>query len=328
MKKLLRIPLLLAMLLLTTIPTLAYNVGIYGIYYNLNSMAMTAEVTYYSTSSSNSAVYSGAVTIPETVTYDGMTYSVTSIGPSAFYNCTRLTSVSIPNSVVSIGRSAFCGCTKLTSITIPDSVTSLGNFAFWGCSGLTSVAIPNSVTSIGLDAFFDTGWYNAQEDGVLYFDSYCLGYKGDKITGELTIRDGTTLICNSAFYNCTGLTSVIIPSSVAIIDYYAFYGCGGLTSVTSLNSTPPMCVDDVFSPSTYTDATLKVPTVSVYKGADVWKNFYGIEEIAGIGGIDICSKDAVEVMRYDINVRVLSEPVRGINIVHYSDGTVRKELVK
>ncbi|MFR6424692.1 MAG: leucine-rich repeat domain-containing protein [Oscillospiraceae bacterium] len=87
--------------------------------------------------------------IPHTI--KGVT--VTSIGGSAFDNCTSLTSVTIPDSVTSIGWYAFDGCTSLTSVTIPDSVTSIGRYAFDGCTSLTSVTIPDSVTSIGDGAF-------------------------------------------------------------------------------------------------------------------------------------------------------------------------------
>ena len=97
--------------------------------------------------------YSGNVVIPKSVTYNGKSYSVTSIGNWAFRNCSGLTSVTIPNSVTSIGKSAFQYCYGLTSVTIPNSVTSIGGEAFYSCSGLTSVTIPNSVTSIGQYAF-------------------------------------------------------------------------------------------------------------------------------------------------------------------------------
>jgi hypothetical protein len=80
---------------------------------------------------------------------------VTSIGGSAFYNCTGLTSINIPNSVTSIGGSAFYNCTGLTSATIGNSVTSIGEYAFASCTGLTSINIGNSVTSIGFSAFRD-----------------------------------------------------------------------------------------------------------------------------------------------------------------------------
>ena len=128
----------------------AYDCSVDGIYYVVNSDGKTVYVTYKDT---NYNSYSGSVVIPPTVTYRGTTYSVTSIGDRAFYNCSGLTSVTIPSSVTSIGHYAFSDCSGLTSVTISNSVTSIGNFAFYNCSGLTSVTIPNSVTSIGGDAF-------------------------------------------------------------------------------------------------------------------------------------------------------------------------------
>ena len=98
--------------------------------------------------------------------------SVTSIGAWAFESCESLESVTIPNSVTSIGRSAFCYCTSLTSVTIPNSVTSIGAWAFWECTGLTSVTIPNSVTSIGYWAF----GYDSHMNIINGFTIY--GYKG------------------------------------------------------------------------------------------------------------------------------------------------------
>jgi len=94
----------------------------------------------------------GAVTIPDTL--ESAIYTVTSIGFNAFYGCTKLTSVIIPDRVTSIGGQAFASCTGLTNVTIPDSVTSIGNYAFIGCTKLTSVTIPNGVKSIGGGAFY------------------------------------------------------------------------------------------------------------------------------------------------------------------------------
>ena len=131
------------------------RVQIGDLYYNLDGTNQTAEVTYQL--QWNEDNYEGLTTanIPSSVEYNSVAYSVTSIGWSAFYGCTGLTSIEIPNSVTSIGYGAFSGCSGLTSVTIPNSVTSIGNWAFFSCRGLTSVTIGNSVTSIGAAAFFD-----------------------------------------------------------------------------------------------------------------------------------------------------------------------------
>ena len=122
----------------------AYDFEVDGIYYTFDSMSETVAVTYrYSYNNVTN------VTIPSSVTYNGNSYSVTSIEAQAFRDCSSLTSVTIPNSVISIGGSAFYRCSGLTSVTIPNSVTSIGELAFFCCSGLTSVTIPNGVTSIG-----------------------------------------------------------------------------------------------------------------------------------------------------------------------------------
>lgn len=249
--------LLLAMLL----PALAsaHDFEVDGIYYKINGSRAT--VTYKGTSYySYSDEYTGNVTIPASVTYNGTTYSVTSIGYAAFEDCSGLTSVSIPNTVTSINYDAFRGCNSLTSVAIPNSVTSIGEYTFCGCSGLTSVTIPNSVTSIGeyafcdcsnlnylsigdsvayvgLNAFTGTAWLTNQPDGLLYVGSVALGYKGTMPAGTcISLRNNTLGIAAGAFLGCNDLTNVDIPNSVTTIGEYAFSDCSSLTSIVIPNS--------------------------------------------------------------------------------------------
>ena len=208
----------------------AYDVEVDGIYYNLVSKAKIAEVT------EGDGKYSGSITIPSSIKVNDVDYAVTSIGYRAFYNCSSLTSVTIPNSVTSIGKEAFYECSGLTSITIPNSVTSIGNYAFCRCSGLTSVTIPNSVTSIGDYAFASCSGLTSVT--IPNFVTSIGGYAFSGCSGltSVTIPNSVTSIGDAAFEFCSGLTSVTIPNSVTSIGNYAFNRCSGLTSVTIPNS--------------------------------------------------------------------------------------------
>lgn len=158
---------------------------------------------------------------------------VTSIGVRAFDHCSSLTSINIPNSAVtSIGELAFLDCSSLTSIDIPNSVTSIGYAAFLNCSSLTSITIGSGVTSINERVFYGTGWYNNQSNGVLYLNKWLVGYKGDRPSGDLVIKEGTKGIAIGAFHCCSGLTSLTIPNTVIYINEYAFSECCGITSMT------------------------------------------------------------------------------------------------
>ena len=151
-----------------------------------------------------------SIKIPSNVESNGQTYTVTSIGNYAFYRCSSLTSVDIPDGVTSIGNGAFEICHSLTSITIPDSVTSIGNSAFDSCDSLTSVTIPDSVTSIGDSAF-----------------EFCYSLN------SITIPDSVTSIGNGAFYRCTGLTSVAFMGKEPPSNFSSdsFSGCTALKTV-------------------------------------------------------------------------------------------------
>ena len=267
----------------------------------------TAKVTPYDTTVFG-ANYIDAESTFDSETGEGVLVfdgDVTSIGNRGFYQCTSLTSLTIPNSVTSIGDLAFWRCSSLTSVEIPNSVTSIGGGAFYACGGLTSVIvdkknsvydsrnncnaiietatntliagcqstiIPNSVTSIGYGAFY-----------------YCWSLT------SVTIPNSVTNIEERSFYSCSGLTSVEIPNSVTRIGSEAFGDCRVLTSVTIGNSitsigeeafeycrvltsvtceavTPPKLGSSAFD---YTNCQIYVPSQSVaaYKTTTNWSTY-------------------------------------------------------
>ena len=233
--------------------------------------------------------------------------SVTSIGDGAFNSCSGLTSLTIPSGVTSIGIAAFEYCSGLTSLTIPSNVTSIGNYAFLGCWGLTSLTIPSGVTSIGESAF-----------------SGCSGLT------SLTIPSGVTSIGWGAFEGCSGLTSLTIPSSVTSIGYWAFQYCSGLTSIYVYTKKLPELGYCVFNGCDAKNCTVYVPkgTYDAYKSSE-FGYFEKIVEFDA-SGIDkvTTSTNVKEVSRYSVNGQRLSAPAKGLNIVKYSDGSVKKVVVQ
>jgi len=171
-----------------------------------------------------------SVIIPETVT---------DIGTGAFSYCDSLTTVKLPDHLTRIADKLFRGCRQLVSAVIPSSVTSIGSYAFQSCSSLSNIALPASLSFVGVYAFNSTPWYDAlfeeAPEGPFYIGSILFGYKGDKPTGELVIKEGTTCVCYAAFSSCDGLTSITFPESIAYVDEYAFNDCTGLTAVNITN---------------------------------------------------------------------------------------------
>ena len=203
------------------------KVEIDGIWYNLITKGKVAEVT-----SSDGTEYSGSITIPATVTHNGVEYSVTSIGESAFARCSSLTAITLPEGVTSIGKYAFYDCSSLTTITLPEGVTRIGTQAFDGCSSLTAITIPEGVTSIGDGAFQSCSSLTAITIPASVTSIGDCAFSGCSSLTDITIPEGVTSIGSGAFSGCSSLTDITIPESVTSIGWWAFQDCSSLTDIT------------------------------------------------------------------------------------------------
>ena len=207
-----------------------------------------------------------------------------------------------------LGDYVFNDCSGLTSLTLPSSVTKIGCYALSNCIGLTSLTLPSSITEIGELAFLN-----------------CRGLT------NFTIPSGVTSIGTSAFFCCYGLISLTIPSSVTSIGGFAFNDCSGLTSIYAYMEKLPETGSNLFLGCDEKNCTVYVPkgTGDAYFRLSEFSYFDNIVEFDATG-IDkvTTSANVKEVSRYSANGQRLSAPAKGLNIVKYSDGSVKKVVVQ
>ena len=247
--------------LLTTIAVLlgsvmanAYDFEVDGIYYNIiSSTDLTVEVT------SGDNKYTGEVIIPSTVNYKSRDLAVITIGDRAFWTCSELTSITIPNSVIKIGESAFDDCNSLTSITIPNSVVSIAQGAFDSCTSLKELRLedgdidldmkhsseydyyyddianydyhslfhdcPLEILYLGRNLKYEFGGRYVYYYGVHYYYRYHSPFYNKQELKNVIIGDLVTTIGEGLFNNCISLESITIPKNVTSIEHYAFDRC-------------------------------------------------------------------------------------------------------
>lgn len=234
MKQIIQLTLLALAILLPT--TTAAKIKVDGIYYIINGNEASVTNTGFLNN------YSGDIVIPETITYEGTTYTVTAIGTDAFSYSPGLTSVHMPNTVKKIGDYAFWYAKAMTTVNISDSVTSIGRMAFDSCPLLESVHIPSAVTFIGQWGFMgctgltsitvaeDNPKFDSREDCNAIIETA----SNKLIAGcrNTVIPSSVTYIGDAAFYNCAELMSVTLPEGLTTIGNGAFRNCIGLSEVT------------------------------------------------------------------------------------------------
>lgn len=297
----------------------AYDFEDDGIYYNILSDTEVEVTSPYSGTGMVTDRYIGNIIIPELVSHQDKTYTVTSIGHDAFNGSISpdLNTIVIPSSVTSIRSSAFTGCSNLEWVNIPDNVTIIEGGAFSGCSTLTTIDIPGKVSYIGEAAF--SGCSNIKTiklpNGIRLIDSET--FSDCTSLESIEIPNNIVFIGSEAFYNCINLKSITIPKITNSIGNGAFYiddyiYDGNLKEINSLNPTPPIIFirnnhlyDYICSPDTYATAVLNVPVGSLeaYQKAEGWKQFKHIQEV-DFGGVDGVEEDAVSVSAKDGSIVV------------------------
>ena len=200
-----------------------------GIAYDFSAVCESGQALYYSINQGTETVQlvngsynngdprpSGNLVIPATVEHDGITYTIVSVGYSAFKDCIGLHSVvfSEPSCVTLLSDYSFQGCTGLVSVNLPNSLEKINSYAFKKCSALNSIDLPNGIVRIGYQAFIN-----------------CVSVE------TVELPESLTEMGNEAFRYCTSLHSIVIPNSIVTIGNYSFEGCNRLSSVVIGNST-------------------------------------------------------------------------------------------
>ena len=282
--------------------------------------------------------------------------SVTKIGDYAFHRCSGLTTLNLPSNVTSIGYRAFSECSDLTSVDLPSSITNIGDYVFFYCENLSKVNLPSEITAISNGAFGGCSSLKNIElpAGITTIGDYA--FVGCSNLTNVILPSALTSIGNIAFANCSNLANVTLSSNITSIGSSAFQDCSSLKNLTiskevtsikdiALNNSynwlelesvyvaweNPIEAGSFFNRIKISNCTLYVPqgTKEAYANADVWKDFGNIIEYDATGIDKVTNRsDVKEISRYSLNGQRVTSPTKGVNIVVYSDGSIKKVVVQ
>lgn len=329
-------------------PAFYVNCGIK--YYWNNQEITTLEIPTSVTSIGNHAFYGcnglTSVEFPS---------NLSSIGDWAFASCSGLTSVDLPSSITKMGECVFYYCKNLSSVKLPSEITAISNGAF-GYSSLKDIELPAGITSIGDDAFVNCS--NLQNinlpSGITTIGTGAF-WDCSNLTNVI-LPSALASIGAIAFANCSNLANVTLSSNITSIGYSAFSDCNSLKNltiskdVTSIKDIRfyyeydelelesvyvawenPIEAGSFFDRIKISNCTLYVPqgTKEAYANADVWKDFGNIIEYDATGIDKVTNRsDVKEISRYSLNGQRVTSPTKGVNIVVYSDGSIKKVAVQ
>ncbi len=319
-----------------------------GIKYSLDANQKTAKVI------ANNHSYSGDIDIPANITYDNVVYKVNALGFGCFADCEVLKSIKLPDGITSIGGRCFRDCSSLTNIYLPLGLTTLGGNStpedtdmgsgpvdetesvrflhgcFSGCSSLTSINLPSGITSLGGDCFSGCRILTNINlpSGITSLGDNC--FFGCRSLTSIKLPSGITSLGDRCFRDCSSLTSVSLPSGINSLGEYCFLGCKGLASIYMYAEKLPTMGNMVFENCDADNCTLYVPkgTIDMYRQSD-FGYFKNIVELDATGiNNPAASTNLKEVYRYTTNGRRLLTPTKGVNVVKYNNGSVKKVFVK
>ena len=259
--------------------------------------------------------------------------SITKMGECIFYNCENLSSVKLPSEITAISKSAFGRCISLKNIELPAGITSIDEGAFNGCSNLQNINLPSGITTIGTGAF----WYCSNLTNVILPSALAsigaIAFANCSNLANVTLSSNITSIGSSAFSDCKSLKNLTISKDVTSIKDIRFYYEYDELELESVYVAwqNPIEAGSFFNRINISNCTLYVPqgTKEAYANADVWKDFGNIIEYDATGIDKVTNRsDVKEISRYSLNGQRVTSPTKGVNIVVYSDGSIKKVAVQ